>query len=73
MYKNIQEAFVNNVLKIDFEGKEVESRGSKQKEILSNFFQIEKPEHRVITVPHRNNNIFATVAKQSGCCLVEMI
>lgn len=63
MYKNIQEAFVNNVLKIDFEGKEVESRGSKQKEILSNFFQIEKPEHRVITVPHRNNNIFATVAE----------
>lgn len=62
-FRNSTHAFLFNLKKIVKNGVDVSARGQKTKELLSQRVKIQNPLQRVIVTPHRNNNIFATIAE----------
>ena len=63
MSRNITDALIDVLQDIDARGQAVAARGSEQREVLGTLITIERPQERVLTIPHRNNNIFAQVAE----------
>lgn len=63
MSRNITDALFDVLEDIDKCGQVVAARGGEQREIVGSLVTIERPRERVLTVPHRNNNIFAQVAE----------
>ncbi|MEU7060477.1 thymidylate synthase [Streptomyces sp. NPDC046197] len=63
MSRNINEALLDVLTTIDRDGSAVPSRGGEQKEILGALVTIDRPSERVLTVPQRNNNVFAQIAE----------
>lgn len=61
--RNVSYAFVHFLKKTKKGGKLVEPRGFLSREILSQKVVMEKPNERVVLIPFRANNIFATVAE----------
>ena len=57
IFKNLNEAFTESIVKVSREGHEVNSRGTKQKEILFFNCVIEDPTDLDIEVPIRTNNL----------------
>jgi thymidylate synthase len=62
-YENFTDAFLNDIYSIIHYGNDVEVRGNKTRELTARLIKIENPRERVICVPVRNNNIFATIAE----------
>lgn len=62
-YRNPTDAFLSSLEAILSQGEEVVVRGSRTLEMLSQSLTYENPLERCITVPHRNNNIFASIAE----------
>jgi thymidylate synthase len=63
MFKNFGNAFVAELYELMFDGKEINVRNNDTKEIVACLLNIENPLERIICLPGRNNNIFATVAE----------
>ena len=63
MSRNITDALVTVLDDIDSRGQFVAARGSEQREVLSALVTIDRPRERVLTIPHRNNNVFAQLAE----------
>jgi thymidylate synthase len=63
MSRNITDALVTVLKEIDADGQTVAARGSEQREILGTLLTIDRPQERVLTIPHRNNNVFAQIAE----------
>jgi thymidylate synthase len=63
MSRNITDALVGVLTAIDAGGQCVAARGSEQREVLGALVTIDRPRERVLTIPHRNNNVFAQVAE----------
>jgi thymidylate synthase len=63
MSRNVNEALLEVLDTIDRQGTVVRSRGGEQKEVLGALVTIDRPQERVLTVPHRNNNVFAQLAE----------
>lgn len=62
-YKNATEAFLDELQAALLEGRPITVRGSEVLELRSRLIRIASPLERVLVVPHRNNNIFATLAE----------
>ena len=62
-YSNLNEAFWNELNNISVVGKNVESRGSKQKEVLFRSFTIQDPTDLDIVWPSRKFNATYTLAE----------
>ena len=56
-------AFYNNLRDIVDNGKEIDVRGNKTKELLSRTIKIVDPLRRCYVLPHRNDNIFGKIAE----------
>lgn len=63
MSRNINDALIDVVEEINVRGDVVESRGGQQREIVGALVTIDRPRERILTVPNRNNNVFAQVAE----------
>jgi thymidylate synthase len=63
MSRNITDALVTVLSDIESRGRCVTARGSEQREVLGALVTLDRPRERVLTVPHRNNNVFAQVAE----------
>ncbi|MGW4637894.1 thymidylate synthase [Sphaerisporangium sp. NPDC004334] len=63
MSRNVTDALVGVLDDINARGRTVAARGSEQREILSALVTIDRPRERVLTIPHRNNNVFAQIAE----------
>ncbi|MCP4110737.1 MAG: hypothetical protein GY749_35295 [Desulfobacteraceae bacterium] len=63
VYRNVTFAVVNSLEKVFATGRKICTRGYEQTENLSQSLLIEKPNERVLVLPHRNNNIFITIAE----------
>lgn len=63
MTKNFSVALIDILTKINLDGSTVITRGNEQKEILSHLMKIDNSQDRVITLPSRNNNIFALISE----------
>jgi len=62
-YKNATDAFISLTSLLNDQGNFVKSRAGVTKEISSISFSIKEPLQRVLIVPYRFNNIFATIAE----------
>jgi thymidylate synthase len=62
-YRNAEQAFADLLRAVIESGDEVTVRESKTLEIRSQLIEIERPWERVVAVPGRNNNIFASIAE----------
>ncbi|MCB9112297.1 MAG: hypothetical protein H6634_13720 [Anaerolineales bacterium] len=62
-YRNSTFAFIDLLVKLSQEGEMVMSRGGNTKEITSVSISVSNPIERVLILPYRNNNIFATIAE----------
>lgn len=60
-FRNAESAFLAKLAEVDAAGKLVTVRGTRTKELLSQTVTLERPLERCITLPHRNNNVFAAV------------
>jgi thymidylate synthase len=63
MSRNITDALFGVLEDIEKRGQVVVSRGGEQRETVGSLVTIDRPRERVLTVPHRHNNIFAQVAE----------
>lgn len=63
MSRNITDALTDVLADITEHGSLVVARGQEQREVLSALVQIDRPTERVLTIPKRNNNIFAQIAE----------
>jgi thymidylate synthase len=63
MSRNLTDALLTVLSDIEEQGTVVAARGSEQREILSALVTMERPTERVLTIPGRNNNIFAQIAE----------
>ncbi|MGV9680666.1 thymidylate synthase [Nocardia sp. NPDC003482] len=63
MSRNITAALVEVLDDIARRGVVVRSRGGEQKEVVGAVVTLDRPTERVLTVPHRNNNVFAQLAE----------
>jgi len=62
-FRNPADAFLGSLEELVEHGQEVEVRGARTRELLSKKVSFELPLERCITVAHRNNNIFASIAE----------
>ena len=62
-YRNAEQAFIDLLRTVTQDGDEITVRGNKTREIRSQLIEIERPWERVVAVPGRNNNIFASIAE----------
>lgn len=60
-FRNAEAAFLAKLAEVDAAGSFATVRGSTTKELLAQTVTIERPLERCITLPHRNNNVFAAV------------
>lgn len=63
LYRNAEQAFVELLSAVIEKGDEITVRGKATREIRSQLIEIERPWERVVAVPGRNNNIFASIAE----------
>lgn len=63
MFKNATHAFLQSLRLLWEEGQTVTARGYETKELISHEIRIENPLERVYVIPHRDNNIFSTIAE----------
>ena len=63
MSRNITDALTDILADIFDRGSLVVARGDEQREVLSTLVQIDRPTERVLTIPRRNNNVFAQIAE----------
>lgn len=63
MNRNITDALLCVLAKIEDEGDIVVARGQEQREVLSSLTKIERPQERFLVLPGRNNNVFAQIAE----------
>lgn len=63
MSRNLTDALMDILADIEANGTVVAARGSQQREILSALVTMERPRERVLTIPGRNNSIFAQIAE----------
>lgn len=61
--KNFQQGFIETLKEILDNGASVTVRDQKTKELQTMVMEIQNPCDRIICMPHRNNNIFATIAE----------
>jgi thymidylate synthase len=61
--RNITDALTDVLADILERGSLVVARGQEQREVLSTLVKIERPAERVLTIPGRNNNVFAQIAE----------
>jgi thymidylate synthase len=61
--RNVTEALTDVLASIDISGKIVAARGSQQREVMSTLINIDRPRERVLSIPHRNANVFAQIAE----------
>jgi len=61
--RNINDALTDVLQDIEQHGSVVVARGQEQREVLSALLQIDRPTERVLTLPGRNNNVFAQLAE----------
>lgn len=62
-YRNSTVAFLNLLVMLSQQGEMVMSRGGNTKELTSVSISVSNPTERVLILPYRNNNIFATIAE----------
>ncbi|MCD0446245.1 thymidylate synthase [Glycomyces sp. A-F 0318] len=62
-YPNVAHAFISELRTILSDGHTVSVRGNSTKEVLDRTIRIKHSGQRCITLPARNNNIFATIAE----------
>lgn len=62
-YRNFSSAFVNQLSDLKYNGQRINVRGTETLEITGKLIEIAHPEERIICLPGRKNNIFATVAE----------
>jgi thymidylate synthase len=62
-FNNFTYAFQYFVKEIDEKGRNIDCRNGNTKEISNVSFTINNPQNRLIIIPFRNNNIFATIAE----------
>lgn len=62
-FRNPADAFLTSLEGLTQRGQTVEVRGTITRELLSQTVTFDLPLERCITVPHRKNNIFATIAE----------
>lgn len=61
--RNINDALIDVLRRIDENGLTVVTRGQEQVELLADLIHIDSPWERVLAIPGRNNNIFAQIAE----------
>lgn len=62
-YRNVSYAFVDAIKKVENCGKIIFPRNLKSKELIAETIYLTKPKERVVLMPHRYNNIFASIAE----------
>jgi len=62
-YEDINDAFINSLKTLSTDGIEYSPKKIKTKEILLYRICIKNPIRRILTIPHRYSNIFATIAE----------
>lgn len=61
--RNINDALTDVLHDIEQHGSVVVARGQEQREVLSALLRIDRPTERVLSLPGRNNNVFAQIAE----------
>ena len=61
--ETVQDGFLETINQVMHNGSDVKVRGATTREIQTMVMNIKSPEKSIICYPHRNNNIFATVAE----------
>lgn len=62
-FRNTEQAFLSLLRTIADVGEEISVRGSVTREITSQQIEITNPRERVVVIPGRNNNVFASIAE----------
>lgn len=62
-YRNVSYAFIDAVKKVEKCGKIIFPRGFKSKELIAQKLTVYHPKERVVIIPYRYNNIFASIAE----------
>lgn len=62
-YKDVQTAFVEELRRIIDSGESIEVRGETTRELRARLIEISNVRARHVIVPHRHNNVFASIAE----------
>ena len=62
-FRNVSAATAAGLAQLLFEGQVLTVRGKEIREIRNNIIVLERPEERVLFLPHRRNNIFTSIAE----------
>lgn len=62
-YRNIETAFIGELREIVEHGEDIEVRGSTTREVRARLIEIDAIRERCLVLPHRNNNVFASIAE----------